>query len=165
MKVIDDLLNEKDFIMIKDKLLGIEFPWYFLTGKVHENDGHFQLCHNFFLSGKPQSQFLTILDPFIKKLNIGKVIRIKANITFKRNSNEESDMHTDVKRVGGEKFKTAVFYCNTNNGSTLFKDGERVYSKENRVVIFDGDTLHCGVSCTDKDRRVVINFNYIEKNV
>jgi len=164
MKVIDNLLDKNDFIKLIDKLDGPEFPWYFLKGKVHADDGHYQMCHNFFLEGKPQSQYLTILDPFITKLNIGKVIRIKANITFKKNTNEETDMHTDLKRVGNEKFKTAVFYCNTNNGSTLFKSGEKILSKENRVVIFDGDKLHCGVSCTDKDRRIVINFNYIEKS-
>ena len=46
-----------------------------------------------------------------------KVIRIKANKTFKKSSNIQSEMHTDVKRKDDEKFKTAVFYCNTNNGS------------------------------------------------
>ena len=121
------------------------------------------MCHNFFLSGAPQSRFVKILDPFINKLNIGKVIRIKANITFQKEKNIETGMHTDVKLKNNEKFKTAVYYCNNNNGSTLFESGERIFSKENRAVIFDGDQLHCGVDCTDVKRRVVINFNYIEK--
>ena len=92
-----------------------------------------------------------------------KVIRIKANKTFKKSSNIESEMHIDVTRKEDEKFKTAVFYCNTNNGATLFESGKRVESKENRAVIFDGKTLHCGVDCTDSHRRVVINFNYIDE--
>ena len=162
VKIVDNILSQEEFKKLTDVMLGSEFPWYFLPGKVHLDDGNFQMCHNFILSGKPVSQFLTILDPFIKKLNMRKVIRIKANKTFKKSSNVESEMHTDVKRKDDEKFKTAVFYCNTNNGSTLFKGGERVSSIENRAVIFDGETLHCGVDCTDSPRRVVINFNYIE---
>ena len=163
VKVVDNILSQEEFKKLTDVMLGSEFPWYFLPDKVHSGDGNFQMCHNFILSGKPVSQFLTILDPFIKKLNMKKVIRIKANKTFKKNSNVESGMHTDVKRKDNEKFKTAVFYCNSNNGSTLFESGERVVSKENRAVIFDGTTLHCGVDCTDSPRRVVINFNYIDE--
>ena len=162
VKVVDNLLNPEEFKKINKVLMGSEFPWYFLPDKVSSGDGNFQMCHNFILSGKPVSKFLTILDPFIKKLNMKKVIRIKANKTFKKSTNIESEMHIDVKRKDDEKFKTAVFYCNTNNGSTLFENGERVLSKENRAVIFDGKTLHCGVDCTDSLRRVVINFNYID---
>ena len=161
VKVVDDILSPGEFKKLTDVILGSEFPWYFLPDKVHSGDGNFQMCHNFILSGKPVSQFLTILDPFIKKLGMKKVIRIKANKTFKKSTNIQSEMHTDVTRNEDEKFKTAVFYCNSNNGSTLFNSGERVISKENRAVIFDGRTLHCGVDCTDSLRRVVINFNYI----
>ena len=161
VKVVDDILSKEEFKKLTDVMLGSEFPWYFLPNKVHSGDGNFQMCHNFVLSGKPVSQFLTILDPFIKKLNMKKVIRIKANKTFKIIEYKVRDAHR-CKRKDDEKFKTAVFYCNTNNGSTLFENGERVSSKENRAVIFDGKTLHCGVDCTDSLRRVVINFNYID---
>ena len=145
VKVLDNILSPDEFKKLTDVLLGSEFPWYFLPNKVSKGDGNFQMCHNFIISGKPVSQFLTILDPFIKKLNMKKVIRIKANKTFKKSTNVESEMHIDVTRKEDEKFKTAVFYCNSNNGSTLFKSGKKVVSKENRVGIFDGRTLHCGV--------------------
>ena len=162
VKIVDNILSPEEFKKLNEMLMGPEFPWYFLPDKVSKGDGNFQFCHNFILSGKVVSKFITILDPFIKKLNMKKVIRIKANKTFKKSTNIESEMHTDVKRKNDEKFKTAVFYCNTNNGSTLFESGEKVDSKENRAVIFDGKTLHCGVDCTDSLRRVVINFNYID---
>ena len=92
-----------------------------------------------------------------------KVIRIKANKTFKKKENIESEMHVDVTRKEDEKFKTAVFYCNTNNGSTKFENGKKVESKANRAVVFDGRTLHCGIDCTDSLRRIVINFNYMDE--
>ena len=59
--------------------------------------------------------------------------------------------------------ETAIFYVNTNNGYTIFKDSqEKVDCIENRLVTFPTDTDHCGVSCTDSKQRVVINFNYIK---
>ena len=50
---------------------------------------------------------------------------------------------------------------NDNNGYTEFENGERVYSKANRAVIFDGQTMHSGVSCTDAKYRCVINWNFL----
>ena len=163
VKVVDNLLSPEEFKKLNDVLMGPEFPWYFLPSKVHSGDGNFQFCHNFILSVNILSKFVTILDPFLPKLNMKKVIRIKANKTFKKKENIESAMHTDVTRKDDEKFKTAVFYCNSNNGSTMFENGKKVESKANRAVVFDGRTLHCGVDCTDSLRRVVINFNYIDE--
>ena len=163
VKVVDNLLSPEEFKKLNDVLKGPEFPWYFLPSKVHSGAGIIQFCHNFILSGKIVSKFVTILDPFLTKLNMKKVIRIKANKTFKKKENIESAMHTDVTRKDDEKFKTAVFYCNSNNGSTMFENGKKVESKANRAVVFDGRTLHCGVDCTDSLRRVVINFNYIDE--
>ena len=57
--------------------------------------------------------------------------------------------------------KTCVFYLNTNDGYTMFKDGTKVESVENRLVLFDSQTQHCGTSCTDKRKRVVLNINYV----
>ena len=74
--------------------------------------------------------------------------------------NKKSLMHVDTNL---ENIKTAVFYCNDNNGYTFFQNGKKVSSKANRIVIFDGHQKHCGVDCTDENVRVVINFNYFEK--
>ena len=49
---------------------------------------------------------------------------------------------------------------NTNNGWTEFKKRGRVKSVANRAVIFDSNLEHRGVTCTDANRRVLINFNY-----
>ena len=130
VKVVDNLLSPEEFKKLNDVLMGPEFPWYFLPSKVHSGDGNFQFCHNFILSGKIVSKFVTILDPFLTKLNMKKVIRIKANKTFKKKENIESAMHTDVTRKDDEKFKTAVFYCNTNNGSTKFENVKKLKARQ-----------------------------------
>ena len=64
-------------------------------------------------------------------------------------------MHTDQ-----EKGTTGIFYVNTCNGYTRFKNNKIIKSKENTYIEFDSTLEHTGASCTDKKRRVVINFNY-----
>ena len=56
---------------------------------------------------------------------------------------------------------TSILYINTNNGWTVIKGYGKVESVANRMVIFDSNLQHSGVTCTDKNRRVVINFNYV----
>ena len=56
---------------------------------------------------------------------------------------------------------TSILYLNTNNGWTAIKGYGKVENVANRMVIFDSNLQHSGVTCTDKNRRVVINFNYV----
>ena len=39
---------------------------------------------------------------------------------------------------------------------------EKVYSKENSIVIFKSNELHTGSTCTDASRRVLINLVYVD---
>tara|TARA_B100000035_G_scaffold78524_1_gene65619 strand:+ start:158 stop:655 length:498 start_codon:yes stop_codon:yes gene_type:complete len=164
MKVIDDFLDKKDFSKMEEFLLSTVFPWYLAHGKSFKNDGNYQFIHSFVEYNKVLSKFSELNFPILRKLNVGKIIRIKANLTFKKETNKEAPMHVDHKFKDNTKFKTAVFYLNSNNGSTLFQNGKRIYSKANRFLIFDGHQKHCGVDCTDQDYRIVINYNWIEKN-
>ena len=56
--------------------------------------------------------------------------------------------------------KTGIFYVNTNNGKTIFKNGKEVESIKNRMVIFPSNIEHAGTSNTDTENRIVINFNW-----
>ena len=62
--------------------------------------------------------------------------------------------------VSNPSHKTSIFYINTNNGWTEFANGDRVKCVENRLVTFDSNLKHQGVTCTDKKRKIVINLNY-----
>ena len=88
-------------------------------------------------------------------------------MTTRTETHLESAFHYDNEFAGSRlpdgtlTSYTAIYYVNTNNGYTLFKDGNlKVDSVGNRIVIFDSCKLHKAVSCTDEKRRVVINFNY-----
>ena len=79
-----------------------------------------------------------------------KIYRIKANLRSKTIFHRKSLYHTDGPELGPHK--TAILYMNTCNGYTKFKKGGKVKSVENRVVIFDSDLEHAGVTCTDEKR-------------
>lgn len=161
MKIIDNFLDQKTYIDLAKVIMEARFPWNFVNGKSEIRDGDFQFTHLFVDDGgKITSPYYKILFPLLKKLDPEKIYRIKANLTTKKETNHKSLMHIDTNQ---EKIKTAVYYCNSNNGSTLFQNGKRIDSKANRIVIFDGHQKHCGVDCTDENVRVVINFNYFEK--
>ena len=49
---------------------------------------------------------------------------------------------------------------NTNDGYTLLKDGTKINSVANRLLIMDSDVQHAAVPSTDTERRVLINLNY-----
>ena len=66
-------------------------------------------------------------------------------------------MHVDFP----QKHRVALFSVNTNNGYTLFDNGEKIQSIENQLVIFDGALKHCSVAQTDTNVRVNINLNIV----
>ena len=101
--------------------------------------------------------------PFVNnpKLNCKVLIKMKMNLNPRRSTIFEHGFHVDNDLPNA---KTAVFYFNDNNGYTIFeKTGEKVYSKANRIVIFDNNNYHSGSTCTDKQRRVVMNINFFEE--
>ena len=81
--------------------------------------------------------------------------RIKANSNPQTSSHFKGGYHIDYSNI-----TTSILYINTNNGWTQFKNGDKVNCIENRMVIFDSNLEHEGVSSTDQKRKVVINFNY-----
>ena len=56
--------------------------------------------------------------------------------------------------------KIAVLYINSCDGYTKFEDGTKIDSIANRMLIFDGDTMHTSSTTTNEIARCNINFNY-----
>ena len=167
MKVIDNFLSSYQFKIIESVMMGAEFPWYFNEGIIKESDEHYQFTNQFFYYEDDKDQYqasslFSILEPSIELLGLtnssGKLYRIKANLNPRTVFHRKGGWHIDF--INDPPFKTAVYYVNTNNGWTEFKKGGRVKSVANRMVIFDSNLEHQGVTCTDEKRRVVINFNY-----
>ena len=55
---------------------------------------------------------------------------------------------------------TSIFYINKCNGYTKFKNGKKFKSEENKLIEFNSKFEHTGSSCTDENRRIVLNINY-----
>ena len=156
-KRIDNFLSEEDFIPLKDTLNGFNFPWYFNDQICYESDGLSQFTHTFFEEStrSPNSDFYPLVECFLDKLEVKELIRIKANLNVKTQVPIQTGYHIDHPNV-----TTAVFYLDTNNGGTELNKTTFVESVANRIVIFDSNIQHTGVTCTDQKKRIVLNFNY-----
>ena len=165
-EVKDNFLSDDDFSNLRDLMLGSDFPWFYNDRKVKENDGQYQFTHTFYRNFCWSSDWSTYLDPILKKLNPVALLRIKANLIPKQYKRQLSSLHCDGERIwgimDGEKdVVTSIFYMNTNNGCTVFKDGTEIKSVANRLVTFPRSTQHAGATCSDENVRVLINFNYV----
>ena len=164
-KIYDNFLPEDQHAMINGLMLSNNFPWFY-QNSVLGNSYHktvkpvddYVFVHVFYDNNVPNSQLYSILDPLLKKINPLSILRIKANLYPKTDKIIEHDYHTDYDNI---KFKTAIYYVNTNNGKTVFKDGLEVESIANRFVVFDTNLFHKSTTCTDQPIRCNINFNYI----
>ena len=161
MEIIDNFLDKSEFNTLKSTLLSSSFPWYFndfiLERGTKEcgNYYNYQFTHTLFTTSK-RSDYFYLIEPCLKKLRIRTLLRVKANLTPRADKNIIQGMHTDFDC----DCLTSIFYINTNNGYTQIKNGQKIKSVENRMVIFKSSTLHSSVTCTDKKIRCVINFNY-----
>ena len=50
--------------------------------------------------------------------------------------------------------------ADTAVSASVFSQNAAYVSKSNRIVIFDSSLEHQGVTCTNENRRVIVNFNY-----
>lgn len=160
--VLDNVLSEEELHQLQHTMItGGMFPWYYNHNINFDDDPkeHFQFTHTFYRNFVPCSDFFPKIVKLVSILNPESLSRIKANLLTITPTVIEHRFHYDnLKRNTG--IKAAIFYLNTNNGYTKFEDGRKVESVENRLVIFDGELLHTGSTCTDQNVRVVINFNY-----
>ena len=166
MKIEDNFLKQEEFDKIQ-KLMGepSPFPWFYADRIVFEDDvDKFQFIHAFYDNHMPMSPFSNELDSIINIIQPFSIVKIRAKLLTRTPEIVESTFHVDISLLEEnlKQWTTSIFYINTNNGYTKFEDGTIVESVANRMVTFPANMKHCGTSCTDERRRIVINFNYFE---
>ena len=166
MKIEDDFLKQEDFDKIQ-KLMDepSPFPWFYADRIVFEDDvDKFQFIHAFYDNHMPMSPFSNELDSIINIIQPFSIVKIRAKLLTRTPEIVESTFHVDIplSEENLKQWTTSIFYINTNNGYTKFEDGTIVESVANRMLSFPANMKHCGTSCTDERRRIVINFNYFE---
>ena len=156
-QIVDNFLEEQEFLKIKNVMLSDNFPWHYSNGVSEKNsmDG-FYFTHNFFSDLTITSNKYFLLLPIFKKLNLKSIIRAKSNLYTRTEKIFEHELHTDYEY----NHKGFIFYINTNNGFTKLKNGEKIESIENRGLFFNPSLEHNSSTCTDQHIRVNIIFNY-----
>jgi len=159
---IKDNFLEKDISdTILKTLSSSDFPYYFQNHQAFiDEDVEDQFFFQHIVMTNEQkinSTYFNNLDNlFLKKLNYKNLFRVKINFNTNQNKTVASAYHIDFK----EKHKVAIYYVNTNNGITEFKNGKKISCVQNRLLTFDGDIEHRSISQTDTKYRIVINVNY-----
>lgn len=161
-KIIDNFLEKEKFEPIKNFFMGLECSWYYSKGVANtgiEEGKYFYMIHSVYQDSQPTSNAWALVLPVLHKLKAKSLLRIKANLY--PNQSDEIYQHEPHKDYAFPH-KAAIFSLNTCNGGTLI-GVDKVDSIENRLVIFDGSIPHSSTTCTDKQVRVNIGFNYIDE--
>ena len=162
-KVIDDFLDEKYFSSLVT--LVTETGWAFQSDiaypKEHKNwkeeNKLFCMTHTFYDQNTPMSHLYENIMPLLEKLGANCLIRVKANLYPNTEILHEHPMHRDF----SFSHSGAILSLNTCDGYTKLKDGTKIDSIANRVLLFDPSEEHCSTTTTNNFVRFNININYI----
>lgn len=161
MKIIDNFLPDENFSKVKNVIMGSSFPWYYLPSVAFEgdeNDKHYFMSHVFYKDNAIKSDFYGfLLDNFLYKININKLIRIKANFFPRTEVLSYNKRHTDYV----ESHKGCVFSINTCDGATVLDNDKKVESIENRILFHNPSKKHNSTTCTNAKGRFNIVVNYL----
>jgi hypothetical protein len=172
IKIIDNFLDDDNFLMVKKFMMSPRCQWRFIDFIAHKDkrdndkDGYF--VHSFkdlnpdtMKERFQESPNISILSNLMNKIkdNVSyqNVLRIRSSLYPRRSIQKPDPMHLDY----DFPHKVCIYYVNTNNGYTMFENGEKVSSLENRLLIFDGLEKHCSVVQTDTAARFIININIL----
>lgn len=159
MEVINNFLPENIFKDIQSIMMGPNMSWYYQEKSTKESNTEedFIFTHIFYgENSQPSELFQRIIHPILGRINFNYLIRARGRLMTKRDKLIPQPFHQDLPT----KHIVALFSINTNNGHTLFEDGTKQYSKENTLLLFDGELKHATVPQTDKSVRININFNF-----
>jgi hypothetical protein len=157
INIINNFLDNTLFFEFKKILMSENINWFWRNHTTSEDNYFFNHC--FYTDDRIQSDFFEpFILPILKKLNYTKIIEIKANLVLKKDKIFQTDFYTDNKL----NCNTALFYINNCNGYTILsrKEQIKVPCEENKILIFNSQIEHAGVSQTDYERKIIVNFNY-----
>jgi len=159
MKIIDNFLPKETADLIEEKMLCNTFPWFYEDCvNTAKDNKRFFFTHAIIKERVCYSGFYeSIAAPILNKLQPNKISRIKCNLYPRENEQYIKGFHIDLP----EKHKVLLYSVNTNNGFTLFENGDKVPSIKNTALVFDGNLKHVGVPQTDEKIRMNININYL----
>ena len=168
-EVIDNFLDEEYFDSLVTLLTDNDkegniclVPWFLQSRIAYENsveDKIFLLNHMFYEHNTPCSHHYDTLIPLLDKLGARCLVRIKANLYPNTEILHEHPMHIDYNYL----HSGAILSLNTCDGYTKLKDGTKIDSIANRILLLDSSVEHCSTTTTNVLARFNININYIQE--
>ena len=150
----DDLYNTLNKFIFAETT-----PWYKKYRTTYNGKPDITwFSHSFYDDNCPKSDVYELILPILNKLNCRSPINIRANLVLKTYEHIITNWHTDTNYNDA---KTSILYINDCNGATIFKNNDnRVTSESNKMLTFESLNEHATLTQTDKEERIVINFNY-----
>ena len=164
--VIDKFLPYEQLVHLRDLCYFNEKFAYHIHRSVAYSDDksenwNWYGTHMFYENMAPSSQFYEVianlfLQTMHDRFDLQCFYRVKGNFYPWTEKLYQHPWHTDYYFP----HKGALFTINTCDGYTEFKDGTKVESVENRMLLFDPCVEHRSTTTTDSKGRYNINFNY-----
>jgi hypothetical protein len=180
-RVISNFLIKPFFTSLKKIVEGNKIEWFWHDKTLDKvEDSGYMFTHvlysqkNEFVThfgredGIKASKWFPVFEPmlyFLKdKYNYKELIKVKMNLYINQGEQCEHAKHVDFKEPGTNRVPdgliTSVFNFTTCDGYTKIGN-EKIPSKENELIVFEGRKEHCGSTPTNTKSRVVININVI----
>mgnify|MGYP003148451017 FL=1 len=164
IKVIDNFLPENEFNNIRNVMLSNNAPWHYSGYVASKKEKNFDLINHYYYhmifedNYFRKSMLFETVIPILDRLDVVALKRIKANFYPQTKKIYEHKFHRDYLM----NHRGALFSINTNNGSTIFKDGTKIKSVANRLLKFNPAEYHKSTTCNDSFARVNITINYFK---
>ena len=157
-KIKDNLLTKKQNDILNQTLVCNTFSWYYNDNTIVEGDDYYHFNHMFYLNGEPNSEYVGLVEPLLKKIKFKKLLNVRSNLFLRDHVNTVYPKHKDYPY----DHKVLLYYINSTNGGTLLDEKITIQCKKNRGLFMDGDIWHSPISQTDTKYRIAVNIGYIE---
>ena len=166
MKLYKNFLKSNDYVLLSELLQDKFFPWYFYNTSIDngEYDNDFMFVHTVFEKevgiNSPQFfNFIPLMNNISAQIGVKhtELLRIKANMYTNQGKKIIHEKHTDYPKINN--YTTAVYNLTSCNGGTQFNENF-IPSEANSLLVFDGNTPHSGVTQSDTDIRLLVNFDF-----
>ena len=168
VQIFNNFLEPEVFLEIKKFIMSPRCQWRYVNyiahkdGRDNDSDGYFvhsfKDCHpKTFEDRYPESPHFPLIVKILDKIKYQNILRIRSSLYPRRDVQKPDPFHVDY----NFPHKVCIFYVNTNNGYTMFENGEKIPSVENQLATFDGSEKHCSVVQTDTSARYIVNINIL----
>ena len=168
VQIFNNFLDQEVFLEIKKFIMSPRCQWRYVNyiahkdGRDNDNDGYFvhsfKDCHpQTFQDRYPESPHFPLIVKILDKIQYQNILRIRSSLYPRRDVQKPDPFHIDY----NFPHRVCIFYVNTNNGYTMFENGEKIPSVENQLATFDGSEKHCSVVQTDTPARYIVNINIL----